>query len=332
MKRFVFLVSISALLLAGCEEELDLTADWKDIPIVYGVLNVSDTAHYIRVEKAFLDDNGSAFLAADNPDSIYYQDITVTLTNLNTGFQRVLERVDGTLEGYPRDTGIFAQLPNYLYKVNAVDFPILGTEEVRLSLNRGDILPVVTAEAVILDEIIPLGGLGPGSKVDFNPNTETNFRWRAGEEARVFDLKLLIHIEELDNITGITTEKVLEWTMARGVDPIPGSFSNLAGVFGLDFYKFLDANLEANQNVDRLLTQMDLVIIGGGEAIERYISIALANTGITSSQEVPVYTNLSEGRGIFSSVSEVVVEGLLLTNESINTLKTSEFTADLNFI
>ena len=76
---------------------------------------------------------------------------------------------------------------------------------------------------------------------------------------------------------------------------------------------------------------MDLVITGGGEAVEQYISIALANTGITSSQEIPIYSNISEGRGIFTSIVRTTVPDLQLSAESDNYLKTSTVTADLNF-
>ena len=76
MKK-ILIFAISALLFTACDNELELIEDWKDIPIVYAILDPADTAHYIRVEKAFVDNEISGFELAGNPDSIYYENITV---------------------------------------------------------------------------------------------------------------------------------------------------------------------------------------------------------------------------------------------------------------
>ena len=326
-----YAVLFLGLALMGCDQDIDLTADWEDIPIVYGLLNEADTAHYIRVEKAFQDQNGNAFFSALEPDSIYYSDVTVKLLNLTTGGFAILQRVDGTAEGYPRDGGDFAQEPNYLYKVHSSDFALNGADQVRFTLERGKGLPDVESECTVLRNLIPQGGLAPGSKINFPENQDVSFRWRAEEEARIFDLNLIIHYDEkVINAPDVTSHQ-LEWNLAKGLKRSGGSPSITAKVFGLNFYNFLADNIEVRSDVIRSLTSMDLVIKGGGAAIEQYITIALANTGITSAQEIPVYTNLSEGRGIFTSVVQTTIPDLILTSDSETLLKTLAVTADLNF-
>ena len=330
-KTGLFALLLGVFLFSACDQEIDLTADWQNIPIVYGLLNKADTAHYIRVEKAFQDQNGSAFLAALEPDSLYYSNATVRLLNLTTGKTAFLQKVDGTAEGYPRDAGEFAQFPNYLYKVHSISFPIEGGDEVRFILDRGEGLPDVTAECTVIDDVIPQGGLAPGSKVDFPSNRDASFRWRAGDEARIFDLALRINYEEKLAGDPQVHSYQLEWNMIKGVKRTDASPTITAKVYGLNFYNFLAEHIEARPDATRLLTTLELVIKGGGEAVEQYISIALANTGITSAQEIPTYSNLSEGRGIFTSIAETVVPDLLLTPDSDNFLLTSEITKDLNF-
>jgi hypothetical protein len=332
MKKIGFLLFVSlSFFLTSCDQDIDLTADWKDIPIVYGLLNAGDTAHYVRVEKAFQDQNGSAFLAALEPDSIYYANATVRLLNLTTGKQANLTRVDGAAEGYPRDAGEFAQMPNYLYKVRQTDFPIEGGDQVRFILERGDQLPPVTSECTILSDLLPQGGLAPGSKLDFPTTRDVTFRWRAGDEARIFDLSLIFKYDE--KLTGDPEVRSyeLEWPMAKSVKRTDSSPTVSTKVFGLQLYTFIAEQIEARPDAIRVFTGVDLVIKGGGAAIEEYIAIALANTGITGAQEIPVFSNLSEGRGIFSSTVRTVIPGLLLTNDSETFLKTSDITKDLNF-
>ena len=106
MKRctFVAMKNILGIFFSACSNDLDLFEEKKDIPIVYGLLSSTDTAHYIRVEKAFADPNGSALDVAQIPDSLYYMDAVVSLRNVQAGEEYILTMVDGNVEGRA-DTG-----------------------------------------------------------------------------------------------------------------------------------------------------------------------------------------------------------------------------------
>ena len=64
----------SLLLLCGiilfnrCSNEVDLYADYKEITIVYGILDISDDTTWIKVTRAY-SGPGNALLIAQNPDS-----------------------------------------------------------------------------------------------------------------------------------------------------------------------------------------------------------------------------------------------------------------------
>ena len=53
--KWMPLAVLAAFLLTACSNDLEVAAPWKDIPVVWGMISRSDTAHYVRVEKAFLD-------------------------------------------------------------------------------------------------------------------------------------------------------------------------------------------------------------------------------------------------------------------------------------
>jgi hypothetical protein len=117
--RSFFAITVLAILLSSCSNDFDLTAPWKDIPVVYAIISPADTAHYIRIEKAFLDPERSALEIAKIADSLYYPEntISVFLQKKGTTTLYPLTRVDGVKEGIVRDSGIFAQSPNWLYKI-----------------------------------------------------------------------------------------------------------------------------------------------------------------------------------------------------------------------
>jgi hypothetical protein len=109
--------------LAACSNEVDVIGNWKEIPVVYAVfspLPESDD-NYFRIEKAFLDPETDAFVVARRPDSLYYgpNDLEVVIYERTpTGPYTVLdtlERIDASTIGIVRDSGIFAQSPNYIY-------------------------------------------------------------------------------------------------------------------------------------------------------------------------------------------------------------------------
>ena len=134
--KFTLSLLLFSLLIVSCDNELDIIEARKDIPVVYGFISLSDTAQYIRLEKAFVDETTSALVIAQDPDSLYYDDATVELVRTSNGASFALEMVDGKLEGYSREEGAFAQSPNYLYKIRTADIALEGDQEYTLRISR----------------------------------------------------------------------------------------------------------------------------------------------------------------------------------------------------
>ncbi|MEM1217386.1 MAG: hypothetical protein AAGH79_00665 [Bacteroidota bacterium] len=333
MKTKLLLTLAIAFVFGGCNNDIDLTADWKNIPVVYALINKEDPVHYLRLEKAFLDENGNAFDAAANIDSIYYgPEVVVEILNQTTGARTVLERVNADEEGLPRDDGVFANSPNILYKFTAADFPLEGEQIMQLIIDGDDLGEPVTAEATVMGDIIPQAPSMPGDKLDFPMDRETSIRWRSTEEIRFFDVFLRInYAEQLISNPDVIEEFSVIWTMGQNIDNAASTQQTVLKVSGQEFYAFLAQSIQPDNDKIRFLQGMDLVISGGGEAVKSFIDISLANTGITSAQEIPVFSNLSEGLGIFSSVADTSVVNLTLTNASRDSLITGSITSELNF-
>jgi hypothetical protein len=75
MLRKLIVPIIILLLFTTCNDDFDVNADWKDITIVYGLLSVNeaDSIHYIRINRAFLNEKTSAIAVAKESDSINIQ-------------------------------------------------------------------------------------------------------------------------------------------------------------------------------------------------------------------------------------------------------------------
>jgi hypothetical protein len=324
MKWIFGLISIG-FLFAACDNDLVVTDQWKDIPVVWGIVSKSDTAHYIRVEKAYLDPSVSALDIARIPDSLYYDNAVVTLKRIASGQVYTLTRVDGNLEGYPRDSGVFAEFPNYIYKIRANQLNLVIGDEYEFSLQREGQSDPVTAKTKILPKPV-LRNPSAGGTLVFKPKAFTNFSWNEIPDAGLFDLQLKFHYRERSPATqNVYVPKSVEWTVSRSIE------DKEYKIDGSEFYNSLKAYIQEDFEATRLFDSMDVILWCGGRELAEFIRIAQANTGITSTQDIPIYTNLSEGRGIFTSRNVSYNTGFDLSNQTLDSLKNGSVTKLLNF-
>lgn len=331
MKWILGLICIGFLFTA-CDNTLVVTDKWKDIPIVWGFLSKSDTAHYIRVEKAFLDPNTSAYTIARIPDSLYYENAVVTLKRIASGQVFTLTRVKGEDEGYPRDSGIFAETPNYLYKIKANVIALVAGDKYEFSLQREGELAPVTAETIILPPA-KLRNPNPGSLLGFKVGSPFTFAWEVVPDAGVYDLQMQFHYSEKSPSTGnIFVPLTVKWTLAEGIrNPETSGNPGYKMVDGAEFYNTIAANIEVDPDATRVFQSIDIIVWCGGEELLQYNITLGANGGITGTQDAPQYTNLSEGRGIFTSRNVSNNTGFGLTNQALEELRNGDITGDLNF-
>ncbi len=108
MKRILILLVTGGTFL-GCSTDLDINAPYKDITIVYGLMNMRDSVHYIKINKAFLGE-GNAFDYAQIPDSNEYGEGDIT-------YAKVFRKANGNrVDSFPlRDTILGDRLPGTFY-------------------------------------------------------------------------------------------------------------------------------------------------------------------------------------------------------------------------
>lgn len=332
MKKFILIALVFGLF--ACDNELDLTAEWKDIPIIHGMLSAQDEVHYIRIEKAFLDEEISALELAQNPDSIYYTDALVQIERPTFNSTITLERIDASKEGIPREEGIFANAPNVLYRFETPETePLEGGESLRLSIRTSELAEEVTAETVVVGALELVDGQ-PGERINWEYDRVSRFAWRPDPNAYIYDVRLLINYEE--TVEGSNSEfelKQVEWKLAENL--VRTSFSENTRerieILGEDFFRFLEGVLEPGETKIRRFVDMEFVVTAGGEELVEFIRIQQANTGITSSQVVPTFTNINGGIGLFTSRNRAFRKNIDISAVALDSLQNGIYTRQLNF-
>ncbi len=69
-KLTIFLLAVSVFFVA-CETDFELNASWKEVTVVYGLLDQSQQQQYIKINKAYLGE-GDALQMASVTDSSHY--------------------------------------------------------------------------------------------------------------------------------------------------------------------------------------------------------------------------------------------------------------------
>ena len=324
------------LLLIGfisCDNELDVVEDFKDIPVVYGFISLSDTAQYIRVERAFIDESTSALELAQIPDSLYYDNPTVTLEHVNSGNQYQLNRVDGNLEGYVREDGAFAQSPNYLYKIRSSEMNLVAEDEYKLIINRGDDTDLIETQTTLLSGAdLKVPNVSNGSLVSFNSIDFTTFTWIASPNARIFNVIIDFNYRErMANTSNSFEAKTVTWTAAKNLRKNDDSDRVSIEIDGANFYTFIKGAIPEVEGIERRFDDLTIYISSGGAEIQEFVQIGSANLGITSTQDPPFFSNIEGGRGVFSSTYDLVLPNAAVTNQTLDSIRGGQFTKDLGF-
>ncbi len=348
MKKVLSILSMATvvILYSTCSNDFELNAPAKDIPVVYGFLSGQDTAHYVRIERAFLPDDQSAFEVAKDPDALYYNSLDVTLEGLdetgNVIQMFTLDKVNGADEGLARESGIFVDNPNYLYKFKTTSpDTLVGGRTYRLVINRGDNLEVVTASEVMTSPVQRFTTPRDPTDIEIIYGTQPInpiVTWRTKTDVSIYDLKIRYHIREWNvadpnNVTEKTIEGLLESNIEVNTPANPSnqSVSVSADFEPATFYTNLANQLEANPELRRSLVDFDFVAVGVGKEFARFIEVSQANTGLTSAQLINRYSNVDGGLGLFTSRTIKSYDGFSLKFESRDSLRNGVLTRDLNF-
>lgn len=332
MKNLFLSVSILACLafFNACSTDVELYADYKDITVIYGLLDSSQDTNYIRINRAFSGSNDNPINANEVAliaDSCNYPGkLKAYIVEYQSGFGGQYDSTGDTLlldtiTIHDKEEGVFYS-PNqkvYYGKTNAFFGNNSPTKKYlyKLFVHKGD--EIISSET----------GLVGGDNFRFvttqlsfksaESNRSNQIKFVGAENAVFYDIHFVFNYREsIDN--GPMVEKQVKYSFgARNVDELgkEGStvyyvnygenvlFNLLAEAIGGD--TVIDAN---HPNVVRYFDQkpITLYLAAGGDELYNYIQV---NSQSSYSQTVPDYTNITGGFGVFSSRKNLVMDAMI---------------------
>jgi hypothetical protein len=331
MKQALLSLFAAVVLLTSCSEDIDLTADYRETMVIYGLLDPNASTQYVRISKAFLGE-GNTLLMAQQSDSINYADV------LEVRLERLLNNVVVNtypmtrIDTIPKESGAFAAPYQVIYAT---------TQRI---LTDGSFYRIVVRNTQTGTEASSTTRIVGGMQV-FNPSPtvpvvdfaafgETRPRIKGGDNGRYFGLVMRFHYLEIDSL-GSVTQHFADWTFPDQLTSQTGEMVEFV-YQRQDFYRIIGAQIPVRSGVTR---KLDTLTAGRGPLEFRFYSatedvytyqqlVNPSNTGVV--QDRPSFTTVENGLGLFSS-RILQQEYRNLTSNSKAAFDTSAYTRNLNF-
>lgn len=370
MKKLLSLAIIVGFIgFQGCSTDFDVIGDYQELSIVYGLLDFNDNpsnggdGHFIRVQKSFLGEFDAAAMAA-NPDSSYFrvEDLVVKLVEFDANLDETNREIfltDTVIDG--KDTiggfGFFGP-EQRVYHTNEELIGDFGYDLIvhnthtgyRDSVGLGDNnrrQPV----RLINSNTFTYSRPNPNSPkiLFYNPTNgylSQTIRFNVPAHVRTGEVWLRFHYREVLNNDPDTLHKFMDMLIS-GIEieenEIDNIHTNYAFAFsGETFYQTIGSALEPIDGHRLIGTSynpnngandaVQIYTYIGGIDLHDYININAPSTS-GSLTDNPVYSNMSVGKGLFSSRTKIFHPKYLFFNSfSADQLIGGQYTGELGFI
>lgn len=318
---------------SACSTDFDINAEQKDITVVYGLFNQSDSTHYVKITKAFLGESNAYELAQDPSLSSYGDDLDVKVSEvLNSNTVREFQLQKTWINN--KDTGIFYAPDQEVYMFKPI--PLLKFDHTyNIEITHKVTGKKVTATTPLIKDFTIM-------KPAYNPeNPQIGFvnsagdygeyeaQWKSAKNGRIYEPLFRFHYKELENGSSDTLYKYVDWYLTTvKSEKVDGGEEMLIKFNSESFYKTLQNNIPVNNNVIRFIGNVEFILTVGGDDLSIYIELNKPSSSIV--QERPSYTNISNGIGIFSCRYYKKIS-YKLTQRSVQKLLTGSYTSQLGF-
>jgi hypothetical protein len=336
MKKYiVFLIAIIVIGLASCDNELDINADYKEITIVYGLLDPKQDTQWVRIQRGYLG-TAPASASFNEPDSLYYGSLDVELLEFDEDLNSVrttslirdetsIQLNSGlfTTEGFSlyRTPPGYVVTPNYTYQVKVrkeSNGPIIAESDL------DDTAPVIRAQlgssvgtVNILDVVRPR----QTANLAQPPLFDGLFEWEQSTGYKAAGI-YTFEYDEININTKVKTHKSFEVEL-------PTTLDNSYTYRFADLYQAISSNVQRDDNVIRFFRKMTFKVSVINRELDTYLSLNIPTTSITQSQ--PEYTNITNGLGIFSSRTSAQLDSVEISASAFTTLYKSDLVCQLRF-
>jgi len=327
MKKLTFLFLLSSILFSSCETDFTVNADWKEVTVVYGLLDQSQEKQYIRINKAFLG-NENAYVMASVADSINYNpnNLEVKIEKLSASGNVLATKILTDTIMFKED-GLFSVEENIIYVFDTDNF-LNEEKEYKLTITNLVSGNIISSQTKLIHNLSLMSAFNNSAyKMGFYSQSgdfsNTTIEWTHSKNAAIYQMTLFVSYTEYGADTIVKT--------VQKVYPIieyDGNPNMSQQITGEEFFNLLAYNIPSSTTVNRRINNLDILFSVGTADLNTYINLNEPPTGIV--QERDLFTNIDSGIGLFTARYNKMQENIFLTTTTKEAIATH--LDSLNFI
>ena len=303
----------------SCSEKIELIGDFDETAVIYGILDQSDSLHYIKINRAFIGP-GNALDIAQIPDSSYFDQVEATVSEWVNGVQVRSWLLSDTIIENKETNGVFYAPDQKLYYFKTL--PTNFDQSQQVSSNPQE-------TSLNINAVYKLNIVLNGGEFEVNGETELVKNISTNTSSQNFTFKFIDNTNTYKS-TGVTVSntgtshiintslqvrfyeyvgsswdlKSFNWNL--GESDVSPSQSKTFSAVGETFYNLMASNCTNNPSITkRTFAGIEINIVGGAQDLYNYMLVNQPSSSLA--QNKPTYTNLTVSDsdknviGIFSS-------------------------------
>lgn len=311
MKNIVIILAAAiALLSSSCETDFDVTAEWKDVTIVYGLLNQNDSVHHIKINKAFLGEGNLIEYAGIQDSSTYQTKLDVTLKEVDNGNVLRTFSLDTTTVTN-KEEGVFYHPEQIIYTTGEDNKVFLDDDyEYHLEIINPETGKEVTSQTYLvkafsINKPMLNSPFYPTLHFPVNDNNK-EVEWTSAKNGKLYQLVIYFSFTELTQ-QGDSIHRTIRWDKfadSRSIRSTGGE--TMRKVFkNNEFYDWLESEVpysdpSLESEVDsRYSGALDFEVTVASDIFDTYMEVYKPSNSLI--EYTPDFTNIENGIGLFSS-------------------------------
>lgn len=300
-----FLILLALFSLVSCEEDFDLNAPYKDITVVYGLVDPSEDTIFLKINKAFLGDGDVLQMARIEDSSVYVNGLQAVVEEWENGTFMKSYTLD-TINITNKEEGTFYNPYQIIYYT---PFEPVFSRSYILKVNVNG--KAVTGTTNLVNDFA-VSKPSAGSKfIQFRKDTEGSVDWESAKNGKRYEVVIRFKYKEVFLSTPDTLYTYVDWYMGTKKSVTDKGGEDMTVVYNNNgFYTLLgdqipyeDPTKEADVK-ERYTNDVDFLISVAGTDLNTYMEVNEPSNSIV--QDRPDFTNLSNGLGIFSTRYRIV--------------------------
>lgn len=306
MKKHILHIFI-LLLLASCDNEIDINAPWVETPVVFGLLDADTNVQYIRIQKTYLNSvDQTTDQGAQYPDSLYFDTLVVKV------FSSTGQEFNFVKTPYPKDDGFFTNEKHVVYRATGFQPNINSTYRLNIFSPKSGKTYVSNTSVVARSNISTSSPIF----IRYGPTVSNRANYRVTPGANSVIIDAVIRLKYLEypvgNPSAAVTKFVDYFDKQSHELKSTGDYQNSIDLVSM--FDVMATKIPVNNAVERRFLSIDYVFYAGTTDLKLVIDLSKPSQSLV--QVNPEFSNIEGGLGIFTGRTESNRYGIPLADDS----------------